>query len=73
VTLKADVASRRIRQFPLRRPVGLGGFQIDNNAFINGNIYANGNVLGGNGAYANRRCLGGRRHRALPRPATDHE
>jgi hypothetical protein len=30
---------------------GVGGFQLSNNAFINGNVYSMGSVLGSNGSY----------------------
>src|SRR3989344_8334552 len=31
--------------------VGQGGFQLSNNAGVNGNIYSNGNIVGSNGSF----------------------
>jgi len=52
VTLKADInTDTESASFHYGVQAGNGGFEIGNNAFVDGNIYANGDVIGQNGAY----------------------
>jgi len=52
VTLKADVqTSTENASFFYGVQAGNGGFVMNNNAFVDGNIYANGDVIGAPGAY----------------------
>lgn len=52
VTLKADaVITTTEASFHYGVQSGNGGFEFGNNAYVDGNIYANGNVVGSPGAY----------------------
>lgn len=52
-TVKANVGiDADIVSFSYGVQAGNGGFQLQNNSFVKGNIYANGDVIGATGAYA---------------------
>lgn len=52
VTLKADVGITTVEaSFHYGVQSGRGGFEMGNNAHVDGNIYANGDIVGGNGSY----------------------
>lgn len=52
VTLKADASiSTTGASFNYGVQAGAGGFELENNAYVVGNIYSNGSVIGGNGSY----------------------
>lgn len=52
VTLKADVKTdTSAASFHYGVQTGNGGFELGGNAFVDGNIYANGDVIGSNGSY----------------------
>lgn len=52
VRLKADVNITTVEvSFHYGVQSGQGGFELGNNAYVDGNIYANGSIIGGNGSY----------------------